>query len=239
MAGGTPEVKICGVTRLEDAELAVHLGAWAVGMVFHADSPRRCSLDEARRISASLRRRTALCGVFVNSSLEELTALSRELDLALVQLHGDEGPSFCAEAGRRTGARVIKALQVRASGDVEDAERFRVDFHLLDARPRAPQKRTLRGGSGETFDWGLLAARRSDVPLILSGGLEPENVAAGIAAARTHGLFAVDTASGTEAAPGRKDPEKLRAFFAAVHASGADAGERGGSGAAAAVGSPA
>ncbi len=92
-------------------------------------------------------------------------------------------------------------------------ERFHVDYHLLDARPKAPEKQGLRGGTGESFDWALLAARRSKVPLILSGGLGPENVAEAIAA--TH-PFAVDTASGTEAAPGRKDPEKLTAFFAAV-----------------------
>src|SRR5271166_5692952 len=132
MTSADPKVKICGVTRLEDAKLATDLGAWSVGMVFHDQSPRRCSMDEARRISASLRRRTALCGVFVNSSLEELAEVARELDLALVQLHGDEGPSFCAEVARRTGARVIKALQVSAAGDIDDAERFRVDFHLLD-----------------------------------------------------------------------------------------------------------
>ena len=238
MAGDVPKVKICGVTRLEDAKLAVDLGAWAVGMVFHQQSPRRCSLAQARRIAAALRRRTELCGVFVNASLDELTETVRELDLGLVQLHGDEGPAFCAEAARRTGARVIKALQVRSSGDIEDAERFRVDFHLLDARANTPQKRTLRGGTGETFDWSLLEARRSAVPLILSGGLTPANVTAGIAAARSHGLFAVDTASGTESAPGHKDPEKLRAFFAAVQGTREDARESG-EGASAALGSAA
>jgi len=216
MAGLAPKVKICGITRPEDAELAADLGAWAIGMVFYAESPRRCSLPEARRIAASLRRRTELCGVFVNASLEEIAERSRELELGLVQLHGDEGPSFCTEVARRTGARVIKALQVRASGDVKDAERFRVAFHLFDAGARAPQKRDLRGGTGETFDWSLMDARRSTVPMILSGGLDASNVGAAIAATHAHGLYAVDTASGTEAAPGRKDPQKLRAFFEAV-----------------------
>ncbi len=220
MAGRDPNVKICGITRLEDAELAATLGAWAIGMVFYAESPRRCSLPEARRIAASLRRRTALCGVFVNASLDEITELSRELDLGLVQLHGDEGPSFCTEVARRTGARVIKALQVRASGDVQDAERFHVDFHLFDAGALAPRKRELRGGTGEPFDWSLLEARRSAVPMILSGGLEASNVGAAIAATQARGLYAVDTASGTEAAPGRKDPQKLRAFFEAVRHAG-------------------
>jgi phosphoribosylanthranilate isomerase len=214
-----PKVKICGITNLEDAENALELGAWALGMIFFEDSPRRCSLAEAERIVASLRRRVELCGVFVNAPLEEVVRTSEDLGLSMLQLHGDEGPSFCAEATRRNGARVIKAAQVSGPGDVRDLERFHVDFHLLDARARDPQRRGLRGGTGETFDWTLLEARRSKVPLILSGGLKPENVAEAIAV--TH-PYAVDTASGTEAAPGRKDPQKLKAFFDAVEATGAE-----------------
>jgi phosphoribosylanthranilate isomerase len=208
-----PRVKVCGVTRLPDAEMAVELGAWALGMIFFEGSPRRCSLTEAQRIVAALRRRVELCGVFVNATLEQVVATSEGLGLSMLQLHGDEGPSFCAEARRRDGARVIKAAQVSGAGDVRDLERFHVDFHMLDARARAPERHALRGGTGETFDWTLLAARRSKVPLILSGGLGADNVAQAIAA--TH-PYAVDTASGTEAAPGRKDPAKLRAFFDAV-----------------------
>ncbi len=131
----------------------------------------------------------------------------------MLQLHGDEGPSFCAEAARRTGARIIKAAQVSGAGDVRDLERFHVDFHLLDARSAADSRRGMRGGTGETFDWELVAARRSKVPLILSGGLDAENVAEAIAATRP---YAVDSASGTESAPGHKDPRRLRALFDAV-----------------------
>jgi phosphoribosylanthranilate isomerase len=207
------KVKICGVTRPQDAELAAQLGAWAVGMVFHADSPRRCSLEQAARIAAAVRRTVELCGVYVNAPLDELVRDCEELGLTLVQLHGDEGPSYCAEAGRRTGARVIKAVQVAGAGDIRDLGRFHVDFHLLDARARGDA--TLRGGTGETFDWELVATRRTTVPLIVSGGLSAANVGAAIAA--TH-PYAVDTASGTESAPGHKDPERLRAFFAAVAA---------------------
>ncbi len=221
MSDVLPRVKVCGVTRLQDAELAVELGAWAVGMVFYEPSPRRCSLAEALRITTALRRRVELCGVFVNAPLEQVAQTAEELGLTLLQLHGDEGPAFCAQAGHRTGARVIKAVQVATVGDVREVERFPVDYHLLDTRPAAqgaPAADTLRGGTGETFDWELLAARRSSIPLILSGGLAPGNVAAAIAAASRHGRratpFALDTASGTEAAPGRKDPEALREFFA-------------------------
>jgi phosphoribosylanthranilate isomerase len=216
-----PRVKICGITNLADAELAVELGAWAIGMIFYEGSPRQCSLAEAQRITAALHRKVELCGVFVNDPLEQVVRSSEDLGLTIVQLHGDEGPAFCGAVPRRTGARVIKAAQVSGPGDVRDLERYHVDFHLLDARAQAKEKQALRGGTGETFDWALLSARRSKVPLILSGGLSAENVVEAIAQA---GPFAVDSASGTESAPGKKDEEKLRAFFAAVESSGA-AGE--------------
>jgi phosphoribosylanthranilate isomerase len=206
-------VKICGITNLADGELAVELGAWALGMIFYDASPRRCSTAEAETIASALRRKVELCGVFVNAPLEQVVAQSEAVGLTLLQFNGDEGPSFCSEAARRTGARVIKAVQVSIAGDVRDLERFHVDFHLLDARAKEPGRQGLRGGTGETFDWTLVRARRSKVPLILSGGLTAENVAAAIAATAP---YAVDTASGTESAPGRKDPDKLRDFFAAV-----------------------
>lgn len=214
-------VKICGLTRLDDAELAVELGAWALGMIFYEPSSRRCSLEQAQRICGALRRRAELCGVFVNASLGEIVRTADDLGLTLVQMHGDEGPSFCAEVARRTGARVIKAAQVADVGDVRDLERFHVDFHLLDSKSSKPAGASLRGGTGETFDWTLLVARRSHTPLILGGGLTPENVVEAIDRVRP---FAVDTASGTEAAPGRKDPAKLRALFAAVDAAHAAVG---------------
>jgi phosphoribosylanthranilate isomerase len=210
-------VKICGITDPRDAELAAGLGAWAIGMVFYEGSPRRCSIEQALRITAALRRKVELCGVFVDATLDELAQRTDELGLTMLQLQGDEGPSFCAEASRRTGAKVIKAVQVSGAGDVRDLERFHVDFHLLDARATTPDSQDLRGGTGETFDWSLLAERRSRIPLILSGGLCPENVAEAVE--RVH-PYAVDTASGTESAPGHKDEAKLRAFFDAVAATG-------------------
>jgi phosphoribosylanthranilate isomerase len=215
-----PKVKICGITNLADGELAVELGAWALGMIFYEGSPRRCSIGEAERIGAALRRKVELCGVFVNAPLEDVITASENLGLTLLQLHGDEGPAYCAQAARRSGARVIKARQVSGPGDVRDLQRFHVDFHLLDARPRASRDPTLRGGTGEVFDWELAHARGPRprggyVPLIVSGGLNAANVAEAIARTRP---FAVDTASGTESAPGHKDPQKLRAFFAAVPA---------------------
>ncbi len=225
-----PRIKVCGITRLQDAELAVELGAWAVGMVFYEPSPRACSMEEALRIATALRRKVEVCGVFVNEPLDEVVRIGEELGLTLLQLHGDEGPAYCAEAGHRTGARVVKAAQVSTIGEVRDVERFHTDFHLLDARSATPGREGLRGGTGETFDWSLLAARRSKVPLILSGGLGPENAVEAIRAASEQGHrarpFAIDTASGTEAAPGHKDPERLRALFDAVRGATSEVPDR-------------
>ena len=205
-----PRIKICGLTRLDDAELAVEVGAWALGLILWPGSPRRCPLPDAGRIAASLRRRAAICGVFVNAPLDEVAATADAIGLSMVQLHGDEGPAFCGEVARRTGAKVIKAARVRSGADIAALETFHTDFHMLDAH--VPGR---FGGTGETFDWDLVRRRRSTAPLILSGGLTPGNVAEAIAATSP---FAVDTASGTEARPGVKDPDKVRAFAEAVAA---------------------
>jgi phosphoribosylanthranilate isomerase len=204
----SPRIKICGITRLEDAQAAVELGAWAVGMVFYERSPRRCELAEAERIGAALRRRGELVGVFVNSPLETIADVNERVGLTLVQLHGDEGPSFCSEVARRTGARTIKAAAVRGPATLQDLARFHTDFHLLDGYADG-----MRGGTGERFDWSLIEGRRSKVPLILSGGLDANNVGEAIAATRP---YAVDVASGVESAPGVKDHERIRAFIEAA-----------------------
>ncbi|HVL30811.1 MAG TPA: phosphoribosylanthranilate isomerase [Solirubrobacteraceae bacterium] len=201
-------IKHCGITSLEDAHRAAETGAWALGMIFWPGSARRCEPAEAQRIGASLRRTVNLAGVFVNASLEEIDAIVQLAGLSLVQLHGDEGPAFCAEVGRRTGAKVIKATRVRSRADLQAAAAFHTDFHLFDAHVEGA-----RGGTGRTIDWELLRGRRLSAPLIVSGGLTPDNVAEAIAATDP---FAVDVASGTELAPGVKDPDKLEAFAQAV-----------------------
>jgi phosphoribosylanthranilate isomerase len=204
-----PRIKLCGITSLDDAQLAVEAGAWAIGTILWPSSPRACDPAEAARIAGALRRRVHVCGVFVNAHLDEVTELVDALGLTMVQLHGDEGPAYCGEVARRTGAKIMKAAAVSTQADVRALEAFHTDFHLLDAHSPG-----LRGGTGETFDWELVRARHSSTPLVLSGGLRPDNVAEAIAAVRP---FAVDTASGTEAAPGVKDPEKVAAFVEAVH----------------------
>jgi phosphoribosylanthranilate isomerase len=201
-------VKVCGITRIEDARLAVELGAWALGTIFHRPSPRACDPQDAAAIAAELRRRAEVVGVFVNAPLDEVAGLADACSLSHVQLHGDEGPAYCAEVARRTGCRVIKAARVRDAASVTALRAFHVDYHLLDTHH--PDR---FGGTGETFAWELARLDRGAAPVILSGGITPDNVGAAIAAVQP---FAVDSASGTEAEPGRKDPAKLRALFRAV-----------------------
>src|SRR5918911_4700420 len=171
-------VKICGVTRPEDARLAAELGAWAVGTIFFPDSPRACDPAVAEAIGADLKRRAELAGVFVNASLDEVALLADRCGLTILQLHGDEGPSYCREAARRTGCRVMKAIPVKDAASLRRLRAFReVDLHLLDAH--SPD---VRGGSGRTFDWELARRHEGPVPVVLSGGIDPGNVAEAIAA---------------------------------------------------------
>jgi phosphoribosylanthranilate isomerase len=201
-------IKICGITRPEDAELAADLGAWAIGLNFWSGSKRRVDPAIAAGIARALRRRVEPIGVFVNPTLDEVVQITETVGLTHVQLHGDEGPSFCTAVAQRTGAKVIKALRIGSGADIRDAARFHTDFHLLDAEAGKAY-----GGTGRTWDWALASQRHSRVPVILSGGLTPENVADGIAAVRPWG---VDVASGVESAPGIKDPAKVEAFIAAA-----------------------
>lgn len=203
-----PKVKFCGVTNARDAEQAVAAGAWAVGVILWSHSPRRCEPSAATEIASMLKRRVEVVGVFVNPTLEELTQTADAIELTMLQLHGDEGPVFCAEAARRTGCKVIKAVRARSRAAIQALAAFHTDFHLLDSHVPG-----MRGGSGETFEWELARGRRAKAPLILSGGLTPGNVAGAIAAVHP---FAVDVASGVELSPGHKDPDKLRAFGEAV-----------------------
>jgi phosphoribosylanthranilate isomerase len=208
---GMTRVKICGVTTAEDALLAVELGAWAVGTIFFEESPRACDPAAAEAIGAALKRKAELVGVFVNAPLDDVAHLADRCQLTMLQLHGDEGPAYCREAARRTGCRVMKAQRGRDAASVRRLESYReADFHLLDTHSEA-----VRGGSGRTFDWELASHHRSRIPVVVSGGIDPTNVAEAIAAVHP---FAVDSASGTEAEPGRKDPAKVEALIAAVRA---------------------
>jgi phosphoribosylanthranilate isomerase len=203
-------IKHCGITSLDDAHRAAEAGAWALGMIFWERSPRRCELDEAQAIGTALRRTLNLVGVFVNARLEEIDHAVQTAGLSHVQLHGDEGPVFCGEVARRTGTKVIKAVRVQSRATLQAAVAFHTDFLLLDAHVEG-----VPGGTGRTIDWELVRGARLVAPVILSGGLTPDNVGAAIAVTEP---YAVDVASGTETAPGVKDPARLTAFHEAVRA---------------------
>jgi phosphoribosylanthranilate isomerase len=209
-------VKFCGITRYDDAEHAARLGAWAIGLNHWSGSVRRCDHAVAAEIGAGLRRKLEIVGVFVDQPMAEIVRAVENEHLSMVQLHGDEGLSFCHEVTRRTGCPVIKAIRVRSSADIDKARSFRVNFHLLDA-----YREGMPGGTGHTIDWELLRRRRSNVPLILAGGLTPENVGEAIDLTRPG---AVDVASGVESAPGIKDHELMTAFAAAADEAGGPSG---------------
>jgi phosphoribosylanthranilate isomerase len=206
----TTRVKLCGVTSLEDAGLCAEAGAWAIGMIFTEQSPRQVEVATAAEIGAAMRRRVEVTGVFLNAPLDDVVELVDLCSLTMIQLHGDEGPSYCAEVGHRTGVKVMKAARVRDRASVQALRAFRVgvDFHLLDAYAE-----DAHGGTGKTFSWELAKERGAGPPLVLSGGITPDNVAEAIASVRP---FAVDSASGTEASPGVKDPAKVAALMRAV-----------------------
>ena len=209
------KIKICGLTRPEDAALAARLGAWALGVIFAPESPRRVSLERAVQVLEAGTKAAPggakRVGVFVNAGLNEIEEAVRACRLSAVQLHGEEAPEFCAQVERRTGVAVIKALPVFSEESVAGVVQFDTGFVLLDTYH--PMR---RGGTGEIFDWKLAAALPESIRtgrLILSGGLTPENVTAALLAVRP---FAVDIASGVESGPGVKDPQKIKKLFETI-----------------------
>lgn len=207
-------VKICGITNIGDAEAAVEHGAWAIGLIHHEPSPRFCPPAEAIAIASAFRRRCQVVGVFVNPSLDQVARAVEDANLTAVQLSGEEGPSFCTEVARKTGAKVIKAIHVSSGAEIQAAAAYRTDFHLFDRRVG-----DLRGGTGESFDWSLLRERHTGVPAILAGGLNPDNVGEAIRIVRP---YAVDVASGVERAPGIKDHNRIRSFIFEANQAGRD-----------------
>jgi phosphoribosylanthranilate isomerase len=199
-------IKICGITNLEDARLAVELGADALGFIFYPKSPRKVAPESARKIIAQLPPFVAAVGVFVDEAAAVVRDLAARVGLDWVQLHGQESPEYCRSLGRR----VIKGFRVKDKNFLAELEPFRgaAQALLLDT-----YKKGQVGGTGEIFNWHLAREAKPYGRIILAGGLTPENVAQAIATAQPD---AVDVASGTEAAPGRKDPERLRAFFAEI-----------------------
>lgn len=199
-------IKICGITRPEDALHAAALGADAIGLVFYAASPRAVSAAQARAIVDALPPFVTTVGLFVDATAEEVRGVLDQVPLDLLQFHGDEAPDYCASFARP----YIKAIRMREDVDlVREAERFATARGLLlDAyRPGVP------GGTGEVFAWERVPAGLSR-PIVLAGGLDASNVADAI---RQVQPYAVDVSGGVEAEKGIKDAAKMAAFVAAVH----------------------
>jgi phosphoribosylanthranilate isomerase len=203
-------IKVCGITRADDARRAVDLGVDALGFVFWAGSARCVSLQQAAQITAALPPFVATVGVFVNQPLDEVRAVAAGAGLSAIQLHGDEAPgAFAGVAARR-----IKAIGVGPGFDPARVAAWPPDvWPLLDAHDPAR-----RGGTGRVIDWAAAAAVARARPIILAGGLDASNVRGAIAQVRP---FAVDVSSGVEREPGLKDPERLRAFVESVAAADA------------------
>ena len=207
MTHARTRIKICGITRPQDALAAAAAGADAVGFVFYRPSPRHVAPDAAAAIARALPPFVTTVGLFVDAPADAVRAALAAVPLGLLQFHGDEPPDFCGQFGRP----FIKAVRIRPETDLlQYAARYPdAAALLLDAfRPGVP------GGTGEMFDWDLIPAAL-DARVVLSGGLTPGNAGAGIERVRP---WAVDVSTGVEAAPGIKDEERIGQFAAAVRA---------------------
>src|SRR3712207_4382090 len=200
------KVKVCGITNPDDARVAAKAGADAIGLVF-AESPRRVSVERAKEIAAALPQDVLKVGVFVDAGPEEVLRIAREVGLDYAQLHGDEPPEAVAEI-RGGGLGVIKALRVRNADALADVERYEADLFLLDA-----WSAKARGGTGARFDWKLAKSLKGRDNILVSGGLDPENVREAIGFFEPYG---VDASSSLEDRPGKKNGERVRRFVGAA-----------------------
>ena len=198
-------VKICGITNVEDAELAVEAGADALGLVFYPPSPRHVSPELAAEIARAVSPFAVLTGLFVDAHPDQVEQTLKQVPLNLLQFHGDETAHYCRQFNRP----YIKALRMKPDLDPLEAMVPYADARgfLLDA-----YRRGVPGGTGDTFDWQRVP-QSSERPIVLAGGLNPDNVAQAIRIARPQ---AVDVSGGVEASPGRKDPHRVRAFIRAA-----------------------
>jgi phosphoribosylanthranilate isomerase len=208
----TVQVKVCGLRRVDEAVACAEAGAAAVGCVFYVKSPRCVSAATAREIRRALPPEVACVGVFVDETFDGIMALAAHTGFTAVQLHGGESPEV-VELLRREGLFVIKALFADRSPGLEATSRFAASAFLVECG-QGP----LPGGNAHAWEWGRAAALGQRHPLILAGGLTPENAAQAVRAALPD---AVDVSSGVEAGPGRKDIRKVEQFIAAVATAGA------------------
>lgn len=201
-------IKICGITSIADAQIAVEAGADAIGLVFYERSARAVSIDQARAIAASVGPFVTVVGLFVDADKAFVQGVLANVALHVLQFHGDESFEYC-EAFQRP---YLKAIRMRPELDVQQA----IDSYpsavgiLLDA-----YRLGVPGGTGETFDWQRVPAQASR-PIVLAGGLTPENVALAIQSTRVDGIdevYGVDVSGGVESSPGKKDAHKIEQFI--------------------------
>ncbi len=194
-------VKICGITNLRDAEDAVEFGADAIGFVF-AKSPRRISLNDAKKISLRLGPWVTTVGVFVNETKKNILRIASECRFSAIQLHGDESASELSGFGV---LKIIKAFRISKKEDLKVVETYKADAYLFDTKAGG-----IYGGSGKRFDWNILRMKNTPKPYIISGGLDPRNVQTVICKLSPYG---VDVSSGVEKYPGKKDPVLVKQFI--------------------------
>ncbi len=193
------EIKICGITDLEDALFAVACGVEALGFIFYNRSPRHITPSDARRIITALPPEVAMVGVFVNQKPDEVQQIFDDCGLDYIQLHGDETPAYCR---RFSPSLLIKAVSLTGEAELPALASYQVRAMLVDSRDAGRY-----GGTGRRANWALARRVKENRPLILSGGLKAENIAAALAEVSP---AAVDINSGVEIAPGRKDRDKVR-----------------------------
>lgn len=202
--------KICGITRVEDIHAAVNAGADAIGLVFYPPSPRHVSIEQALCLVRHIPAYVSIVGLFVNADADEINAVLQQIPLDVLQLHGDEIPAQCQQIAQQTKRRWYKAIQVKPALDIADQiqqyQQVGASAVLLDAwHPE------LKGGTGLQFDWATFP--HSEMPLILAGGLNPDNIQQAIHATQA---YAVDVSGGVESAKGIKDQQLIQQFMQGV-----------------------
>jgi phosphoribosylanthranilate isomerase len=202
------KIKICGITRIEDAILAKELGAWAIGFIFYDKSKRYINPTKAGEIANLVGENIEKIGVFVDSSMTQIAEFAKTANLTAIQLHGNETPEFCKKIGKMTGLPIIKALRIKTASDLQNIQEYKnsVFAILLDTYSEKEY-----GGTGESFDWNILQnIPKNEIPVILAGGISSENIKT---AQKLVNPYAIDVSSGVESQKGIKDKEKMKKLF--------------------------
>ena len=208
----TTQTKICGIKTPEVLNAAIDAGARFIGFVFYPPSPRHVSIDTAKELALMLPTGVRSVALFVDPTDEQLEQVLGHVQIDMIQLHGEESPSRLSEIKAKYAMPIIKAFPVREAKDIDKCTLYKdADWYLFDAKPT---DRTVKGGSGQSFDWSLLNEREFDKKWFLSGGLTPNNVGDALSMLSP---YAVDVSSGVESERGIKDLNKIRAFISGVN----------------------